>query len=182
LLAASLFWVGCGKNVPPPQTGPQQSEYQIGREDVLDVSVWRDADLSREVPVRPDGKISLPLLGDVVAEGKTARELAKEISTKLQPYIDAPRVAVIVKQVNAPRFNVIGEVQKPGTFPLRGNLTVLDALSEAGGFNPFADQGGIVIVRHDGQKTERYKVSYSDLVSGDERAVYLVPGDTIYVP
>jgi polysaccharide biosynthesis/export protein len=183
VLAAAMVFCGCGRNVPPPQTNPQeQAEYQIGRQDVLDVSVWHDADISRVVPVRPDGKISLPLLGDVLAEGKTARGLASEIAERLKPFVDAPRVAVIVKEVNAPRFNVIGEVQKPGTFPLRGDVTVLEALSQAGGFNPFADQGGIVIVRHQGQKTARYSVSYSDLVSGDEKAVYLVAGDTVYVP
>lgn len=183
VMAAALALVGCEKRVPPPTTQPVESEYHIGRADVLEVSVWRDNDLTRTVPVRPDGKISMPLIGEVVAQGKTAVELQNEIATKLKPYVEDPKVAVIVREVNAPQFSVIGEVQKPGSYPLRGNVTVLQALSQAGGFNQFADQDGIVIVRQSGEKTQKYNVKYSDLVSGDGHgSVYLDQGDTVYVP
>jgi polysaccharide biosynthesis/export protein len=96
--------------------------------------------------------------------------------------VENPRVAVIVREVNSSRFNVLGEVQKPGTYPLRSGVTVLQALSEAGGFNAFADKDGIVIVRQNGGQIHKYSVSYSDLVSGEDGAVYLAPGDTVYVP
>lgn len=183
VMAAALALAGCGRHVPPPQAEPQQqAEYHIGRQDVLEVAVWHDNDLSRTVPVRPDGKISLPLLGELDAQGKTAPQLAQEIQKKLTPYVENPKVTVIVREVNAPRFSVMGEVQKPGTYALRGDVTVLEALAEAGGFNQFADQDGIVIVRQKGAKTERYTVSYSDLTSGDGSAVFLAPGDAIYVP
>ena len=184
VLTAALALVGCEKRVPPPMTEPKaEAEYHIGRADVLEVSVWRDNDLTRQLPVRPDGKISMPLIGEVVAQGRTAPELAAEIGEKLKPFVENPRVAVIVREVNAPRFNVIGEVQKPGSYAMRGNVTVLQALSEAGGFNQFADQDGIVIVRNSGAKTQRYTIKYSELVQGDGNgAVYLDQGDTLYVP
>jgi polysaccharide export outer membrane protein len=182
-LAVAVGMLGCGRHMPPPQTEPaQQAEYHIGREDVLDVAVWHDPELSKTVPVRPDGMISLPLLGELQAQGKTAPELAQEIQQKLTPYVANPHVAVMLKEINAPRFSVIGEVQKPGTFPLRGDVNVLQALAQAGGFNPFADQNGIVLVRQNGGKTERYQVRYSDLVTGDGSAVLLDAGDTLYVP
>lgn len=184
VMAAALALAGCGRHTPPPQAEPQQqAEYHIGREDVLEVAVWRDNDLSRTIPVRPDGKISLPLLGELEAQGKTAPQLAEEIQKKLQPYVENPKVTVIVREVNAPRFSVMGEVQKPGSYALRGNVSLLEALAQAGGFNQFADQGGIVIVRTSNGKTQKYTVSYSDLVGGDGNGpVYLAPGDAIYVP
>jgi polysaccharide export outer membrane protein len=182
LVAAALAFAGCTKHVPPPDTNAQAAEYRIGREDVVEVSVWHDADLSRTMPVRPDGKISLPLLGELQAQGKTAPELASEIQQKLTPWVEKPKVSVIVREINAPRFSVIGEVVKPGIYPLRGRITVLQALAQAGGFNPFADQDGIVIVRERGSKIERYTVSYSDLVADQGAAVFLDAGDTLYVP
>jgi len=183
-LLAALAFSGCVTTQVPPNLPQQMSEYRIGREDVLEVSVWHSEDLSRTLPVRPDGKISLPLLGEIMAQGKTGPELAAEIQQKLVPYVENPKVAVIVREVNAPRFHVIGEVQKPGTYPLRGNVTILQALAAAGGFNPFADQNGIVIVRQqEGQATQRYTIRYSDLVGGVKGdAIYLDAGDTIYVP
>ncbi|MBS2028819.1 MAG: polysaccharide biosynthesis/export family protein [Deltaproteobacteria bacterium] len=183
-LLAALALSGCATTSAPPAQPQTLTEYHIGREDVLEVSVWHSEDLSRTLPVRPDGKISLPLLGELTAQGKTAGELAGEIQQKLRPYVEDPKVAVIVREVNAPRFHVIGEVQKPGTFPLRGSVTLLQALAAAGGFNPFADQDAITIVRQqEGQATQRYTVRYSDMVKGNKGdAIYLDAGDTIYVP
>jgi polysaccharide export outer membrane protein len=183
LMGAALALCGCTHRLPPPENRAEQGEYRLGREDVVEVSVWRDNDLSRVVPVRPDGKIAMPLVGELQAEGKTAPELAEEIRTKLGPFVENPRVTVIVREVNARKVFVLGEVQKPGSFPLRGDMTVLQALAQAGGLAQFADPDGIVLVReHDG-KVERYNVKYSDMVDGNQnRAVFLSSGDTIYVP
>jgi polysaccharide biosynthesis/export protein len=175
LAAASCAHTG---EVPPREDRP--SEYRIGREDVLDVSVWRDADLSRTVPVRPDGRIGLPLLGELEVEGKTPGEVAEEVRSRLAPFVAEPRVAVIVREVNSPRFFVIGEVPRPGGYPLRNRMTVLQALSMAGGPNEFASRGGIVVVR-DGSR--RIPVDYTDLVEEPaSRDFVLHPGDTIVVP
>jgi polysaccharide biosynthesis/export protein len=158
-----------------------QGEYRIGREDLLDISVWRDADLTRTVPVRPDGRISLPLVGELDVAGQTPAVVAKEITSRLAPYIEDPRVVVIVREINAPRFFVIGEVARPGAFPLRGRITVLQALSLAGGPNEFADRSGIVVLRS--MQSARIELDYSELVSeGGARDIALQPGDTIYVP
>ncbi len=182
-VAAWLALSGCAHHLPPPTTRPEAGDYRIGREDVVEVVVWRDNDLTRVMPVRPDGKISLPLVGELVAEGKTTNELADEIRRQLGPFVDNPRVSVIVREVNARKFFVLGEVQKPGSFPLRGDVTVLQALAQAGGLAQFADPDGIVLVReHEGQ-VQRFRVRYSDLVGGDQsQAVYLAGGDTLYVP
>jgi polysaccharide export outer membrane protein len=181
LLLLALSGPGCAHDarLPSGESGPR--EYLIGREDLLDVSVWRDPDLSRVVPVRPDGKISLPLLGELRAEGKTAAVLAREIADGLGPYIQSPRVAVIVREVNAPRFFVIGEVPHPGGFPLRGRTTVLQALALAGGPNEFADRSGIVVLRA-GVASDRYFVDYALLVKDPTKDFAIAPGDTIVVP
>jgi polysaccharide export outer membrane protein len=178
-LAAALVAASCahGGEVPAEE---QASPYLIGREDVLDVSVWRDADLSRVVPVRPDGLISLPLVGEVEAEGKTPDQVAEIVRARLAPFVQDPRVVVIVREINAPRFFVIGEVAKPGGFPLRNRTSVLQALSLAGGPNEFASKGGIVVVRRGGK---RIHVNYGELVDHPaKRDFALQPGDTIVVP
>jgi polysaccharide export outer membrane protein len=171
--------------MPPPAGRAEQAEYRIGPEDVVEVSVWRDADLSRVMPVRPDGRISLPLLGELQAAGKTGPELAQEIQRRLAALVEQPRVSVIVREVNARRFYVLGEVLKPGAFPLRGEVTLLQALAQAGGLGQFADADGIVLVRSvDGQE-QRYQIKYSQLVEGSGSGagtIYLSGGDTIYVP
>jgi polysaccharide export outer membrane protein len=176
---------GCSHRVPPPETPiTSAGAYRIGPEDVIEVAVWRDNDMSRVVPVRPDGRISLPLLGELDAVDKTAPELATEIQQKLTPFVEGtPKVSVIVREVNSPRFFVLGEVQKPGVFPMRGGVTVLQALAQAGGLATYADAEGIVIVRQVKDREARYSVRYSDLVNQDNRLpMYLDKGDTIYVP
>ncbi len=180
-LFLSLSAAGCAHEPRLPSSEPAPSEYRIGREDLLDVSVWRDPDLSRVVPVRPDGNISLPLLGELRAEGKTAAALAEEIASGLRSYVQEPRVSVIVREVNAPRFFVIGEVPHPGGFPLRGRTTVLQALALAGGPNEYADRGDIVVLRS-GSASDRYFVDYALLVRDPTKDFALAPGDTIVVP
>lgn len=185
VMAAVL--VGCAhkeKTLPALKDEP----YRIGREDVLDIAVWRDADLSRQVPVRPDGNISLPMIGDVSAEGKTTAQLAEDIKQKLTPFIQDPKVSVIVHEVNASRIFVTGEVAHPGAYPLRGRVSVVQAVALAGGFTPFADYDSIVVIRQ-GKDAGKYPVRYSDLIEMDDSEdgkkkpeAYLQPGDTIVVP
>jgi polysaccharide export outer membrane protein len=160
----------------------EERPYRIGREDVLDIAVWRDADLSRTVPVRPDGYISMPMAGDVVAAGKTPEELAAELKAKLSPYVQEPRITVIVREVNSARVFVTGEVANPGAYPLRGRVSLVQAIALAGGFTDFADSDGIVVIRGD-EKGQQIPVSYDDLISEDKKfELYLRPGDTIVVP
>lgn len=178
--AAAMLW-GCAHETKgsPPMT----EAYRIGQEDVLDVSVWRDGDFSRTLPVRPDGFISMPMVGEVKAEGHTAVELAEIIQKKLEPYVQQPKVTVIVREINSSRVFVTGEVLRPGTYPLRARTSLLQALALAGGFSPFAKENSIKVIRA-GQKPEAIPVRYSDLVRDGEKRVdfYLMPGDTVVVP
>jgi polysaccharide biosynthesis/export protein len=181
-VGALLLWVGCGSPQTKRVALPPDEPYRIGREDVLDVSVWRDPDLSRTVPVRPDGFISLPMVGELKADGKTPKELEAEIRDALKPYVQQPRVTVIVREVNAPRVYVTGEVTRPGAYPMRGRVNVLQAIALAGGFSDFADQGSIMIIRRDGKGIP---VNYADLTTEDDKVrtnVWLMPGDTVVVP
>jgi polysaccharide export outer membrane protein len=162
---------------------PVSSQYRIGPEDVLNVSVWGDKELTMDVVVRPDGKISLPLVQDIQAEGLTASELSDTIHQKLLPFIKDPNVSVIVRQINSPKFSVMGYVGRPGTYPLRGDVTVLEALSVAGGFTPFASPRKIKLVRNAGGKQEIRIVNYYDMIDkGGEGNHLLKPGDIIVVP
>ncbi len=180
-MVAVLLLGGCAgqkKNIQPPADEP----YRIGLEDVVDVAVWRDADLSRVVPVRPDGFISLPMVGEVRAAGKTPKELELEVATALKQYVQEPRVTVIVQEVNSPRVFVTGEVTRPGMYPMRGHVSVLQAIALAGGFSDFADKRNIRVIRRDGKSAV---ISYADLVTDDDEkrsAVWLAPGDTVVVP
>ncbi len=161
-------------------SGPK---YRIGPEDVLHISVWDNKELTIDVVVRPDGKISFPLIQDVQAEGLTAAELSDVIHQKLLPFVKEPQVSVIVTQVNAPKIYVLGNVAKPGAFLLRSDTSVLQALSLAGGFTQFASPRGIKLVRGLGTKQEVRKINYFNLVEGAGEGNYLLmPGDTIWVP
>jgi polysaccharide export outer membrane protein len=174
-----MTMLSCAHNSAPISFKEDKSEYLIGKEDLLEISVWRDADLSRTIPVRPDGRISLPLLGEMEVAGKSPQTVAQEIRTKLKPWVEEPHVAVIVREVNAPRYYVIGEVARPGGYPLRGKTTILQALSVAGGPNEFASRSSIMILRN---QKEKIPIDYSDLVENSDHDVCLKPGDTIYVP
>lgn len=152
--------------------------FALSREDVIEVHVWKEPELSRAVPIRPDGKIALPLVGEMDAEGKTPKALEQEITKALAPLVRDPRVSVIVRDVNGRRVFVTGMVTRPGAFPLRSDMTVLQALALAGGFQEFADRGEIRILRADGKS---HIVSYDDLVEG-KRRFPLAAGDTVVVP
>lgn len=182
LLLGATALGGCAHAPPQAREEPKVSAYQIGREDVLDVAVWRDPDLSRTVPVRPDGKISLPLLGDVEAVGKTPHELAQALTEALHPFVQEPRVSVIVREVNSTRVYVTGEVAQPGAYALRGQMSLVQLIALAGGFSDFADREAIrIISQGDG---EVLQVRFSDMISDDakSRSLRLRPGDTIVVP
>jgi polysaccharide export outer membrane protein len=155
--------------------------YLIGPEDVLHISVWKNEAMSRTVPVRPDGMISLPLLNDVQAGGLTALELREVLAKKLAEYIPSPEVSVIVSDVRSFKVSVIGEVARPGRFELRSWTTVLDALALAGGFTPFAARSRIVILHPEGTTMKRIPFNYNKL-SGEQENFYLRNGDIVLVP
>jgi len=169
---------------PPQQAVPLVSpEYRLGAEDQIRVSVWENRELTLDLVVRPDGKISMPLIQDVVAEGQTATELANTIRQKLLAFVKEPAVSVILLQVNAPKYFIIGNVVRPGTFPLRNETSVLQALSLAGGFTQFASPRSIKLIRNTGGKQVVQKVNYYNIIDeGGEGNYILKSGDTIVVP
>jgi polysaccharide export outer membrane protein len=162
------------------QAGP---EYVIGPEDVLHIAVWKEADLTATLPVRPDGKISLPLLDDVQASGLTPKQLAASVTEKLKKYIADPRVTVVVTQINSKRIYLVGEVLHAGATPMLPNMTVLQALS-SGGLSQFANTKRIYVLRTENGKQQKLPVNYRKLVKGEqiEQNYVLQPGDTIVVP
>lgn len=157
--------------------------YVIGPADVLKVNVWKEPDVSSSVAVRPDGKISLPLINDVQAAGLTPMKLASNIGEALKKYISDPDVTVIVTAPNSQRLYVVGEVNRPGEVDLLPNTTVLDALASAGGLTQFAHGKKIFILRTEGAKQVRYHFNYHAAIKGDlGQNIALQPGDTIVVP
>jgi len=162
---------------------PAESQYRIGVEDLLLVSVWRDPDLTREVPVRPDGKISLPLIRDVAAAGKTPEELGVEIQNKLKEYINSPSVTVIVREINSIKVYLLGEVVHPGPVVLRSKVRLLQAIAMVGGLTPFGGKKNVVIYRKTRSGEKVIEVSYRSVVSGkrpDDNLV-LESDDTVVV-
>ena len=161
-------------------------EYIIGPEDVLEITVWRNQDLSKVVAVRPDGRISMPLIGDVTAVGRTPSQLTEEITARLKEFKENPSIAIVVKEVNSYTIFVLGEVQKPGKYPLKSKTTLLQGITMAGGFTPMASRNKMVVFRFvdNGSGDERIKASYDDIVlrDGSRQNVELKPGDTVVVP
>jgi polysaccharide export outer membrane protein len=161
-------------------------DYFIGPEDILEITVWKNADLSKTVQVRPDGKISLPLLGDISAVAKTPAQLTEEISAGLKMFMENPTVSIIVKEVNSYQIYVLGEVTKTGKYPLKSKTTLLQGITVAGGFTPMAARNKIVVFRFskDGEGLTKLKASYDDIVvrDGSNQNIELKPGDQIVVP
>jgi polysaccharide biosynthesis/export protein len=161
------------------------NSFVIGNDDVLSINVWKEPDISKSVPVRSDGKISLPLVGEVQAAGNTPLKLEEEIAERLKNYISEPEVTVIVQQVNSQKFNILGQVNKPGSYPLTNSPTVLDAIAVASGFRDFAKQKSIYVLRQNADGTQtRIPFNYKEVVKGQNPAqnVRLQPRDTIVVP
>jgi polysaccharide export outer membrane protein len=185
--------MGCGsvvsKEALDEAVKPVSKEFLLGPEDVLEVTVWRNQDLSRTVVVRPDGKISLPLIGDVQASGLNSSQVAAKIAARLTEFKENPNVSVSLKEVNSYFIYVLGEVLKPGKYPLKSYATVLQGVSMAGGFTQFASKNRMQVIRahvnEDGKENQiRIPVPYNELVSGkgEIENFILKSGDTIVVP
>ena len=162
---------------------PLPADYVIGVDDLLSVVFWKEKDLSAEVVVRPDGKISLPMLNDIPAAGMTPEQLAKVVEQAALKFVRDPGATVMVREVRSRKVYVVGEVGKPGTFPLADNMTVLQAIAEAGGFLEHANKGDVAIVRMVNGKEQRFKFNYNDVVRGKntQQNITLQPGDTILI-
>ncbi len=157
-------------------------EYRLGPEDVIDVFVWKEPDLSTSVVIRPDGKISLPLANELEASGKTAAELQSEIAEKLRKFITEPVVNVMVKQINSLKISVLGEVRKPDVYRIKNQVTVLDAIAMAGGFTDLARPNRVVVLRNTAAGPQRIKINIKQAVAeGSSAMFYLQPLDTVYV-
>jgi polysaccharide export outer membrane protein len=191
-LASSLLAQAddAAKNDPPKNDNHgamaapgEGADYIIGSDDTLHISVWKEVDLTETVPVRPDGKISMPLLGDVAAAGMTPKQLQDSITEKLKKYIADPRVTVVVNSMNSRRVFVTGEVVHTGSVVLLPNMTVLQALSSAG-FTQYANLKGIYVLRMENGKQVKYPFNYKDVVKGKhtEQNILLKRGDTVVVP
>ena len=169
---------------PPVKPATEDPNYIIGAQDVLDISVWKEPELTRSVPVRPDGKISIPLLNDVQAAGLTPTQLAMRITTDLKKFVTNPQVTIIVTQINSQRIYILGEVSRAGAYPLLPQMTMLQALSSAGGFTQFANLKKIYMFRVENGKQVKYPFNYKEVVNGKrpDENVILRAGDTIVVP
>jgi polysaccharide export outer membrane protein len=159
------------------------AEYQIGPEDVLDISVWKNPELSRRVAVRPDGKISLPLVNDIQAAGLTPTALRQQLATRLAEFVPTPEVAVVVQEVQSLKVSVVGAVKTPGRFTLRSTATVLECIALAQGLTEFANREKIVVLRQIGSTTQRIPFNYRKVSEGSEQDNFVVQaGDIIVVP
>jgi polysaccharide export outer membrane protein len=166
-----------------PKTPTTDPNYMIGAQDVLDISVWKEDQLTKTVPVRPDGKISLPLLNDVQAAGLTPTQLATQITQNLKKFVTDPQVTVIVREINSQRVYLIGEVARAGAYPLLPGMTVLQALSSAGGFTQFANTKKIYVLRMENGKQEKFPFNYKDALGAkSDENILLKAGDQIVVP
>jgi polysaccharide biosynthesis/export protein len=162
---------------PPP-------DYVIGPEDQLSIVFWRDKDLSAEVVVRPDGKISLPLLNDVQASGLTPEQLRLSVTEQAKRYLEDPTASVVVKQINSRKVFITGEVDKPGTYPLAGPTTILQLIATAGGLREYAEREKIVVLRNESGRQVNYRFNYKEVVQqkNTQQNIQLKPGDTVVVP
>jgi polysaccharide biosynthesis/export protein len=167
---------------PAHAANPAIPEYRLGPEDVIEVFVWKQPDLTATVVIRPDGRISLPLTNELEASGKTAIQLQKDITEKLREYVTQPVVNVIVKQVNSLKISVLGEVRKPDVYRIKNQVTVLDAIAMAGGFTDLARPNRVIVIRNAPFGTQRIKVNVKQVVAdGSKAQFYLQPQDTVYV-
>jgi len=175
--AAATAPGAAGQVVQPP-------DYRVGVGDVLLVTFWREPELTGEIVVRPDGKITLPLIKEVAAAGLTPVELQKELETAAAKFIQEPNVTVAVRTINSRQVFIMGNVQRPAAYPLNGPTTVLQFLAQAGGVLEFADRSKIVILRNENGKSSSFKFNYDDIARQKnlEQNIELRPGDTVIVP
>ncbi len=164
-----------------PDLNSAKQEYRLGPDDVIDVFVWKEPDLSTSLTIRPDGKVTMPLLNELQASGKTATQLQQEIKEKLASYVTDPLVTVMVKQFNSFKFSVLGEVRTPGVYKVSQSVSVLDAIAMAGGFTEFAKRDRILVIRN-GKTGERINVDLKKFLKDGKDSVFFVePSDVIYV-
>ncbi len=181
---------GAESSVTQPETGAgatkaHDASYVIGNDDHLSINVWKEPDLTKNIPVRSDGKISLPLVGEMQASGRTPLQLEMDISNRLRNYITAPEVTVIVEQINSKKYNILGYVGRPGAYSLTLSTTVMDAIALAGGFKDFAKSKGVYILRQNPDGTQaRLNFNYKEFIKGKNLSqnVKVEPGDMIIVP
>ena len=176
---------GAATSLAELTTTPHDASFVIGNDDLLAINVWKEPELTRSIPVRLDGRISLPLVGEVQAAGRTPLQLELDIAAKLRNYIDQPEVTVMIEKINSQKFNVLGQVMNPGSYSLTLATTVLDGIAAAGGFRDFAKQKDIYVLRQDpsgGQS--RIAFNYKEIIKGKhlEQNIKLEPRDTIVVP
>jgi polysaccharide export outer membrane protein len=166
------------------KAAPVDPSYIIGPMDILEIQVWKEPDFSRQTLVRPDGKITLPLVGDLHVSGMTTMALKELLTDKLKDFIDSPEVTVILVESRSKNFYIIGKITQPGTYPLMKDMTVLQAISVAGGLGEWADSDSIRIIRKSGGKEKIIRFDYKKVISGKnlEQNILLQPNDTIVVP
>jgi polysaccharide export outer membrane protein len=167
----------------PPEPLDEQDQYVVGAGDLIEIVVWKNEDLSGEFRVRPDGKFSMSLIGDVMASGKTTDEINDQIATQLKQFVDSPYVSTIVREATSNRVYILGEVVTPGVYPIEGSLTVLQALALAGGFTEFAKRDSIVLVRGAGENQKNFNLNYRKILTtpGDEYNMQIERGDTLVI-
>ncbi len=166
-------------------TKAHNDSFVIGNDDHLAISVWKEPELTKAIPVRSDGKISLPLVGEIQASGRTPLQLELDIANRLRNYITVPEVTVIVEQINSKKYNILGQVGRPGAFPLTRSTTIMDAIALAGGFKDFAKTKGVYILRQNPDGTQsRLNFNYKEFIKGKNLSqnVKIEPQDTIIVP
>lgn len=163
---------------------PDPEKYRLGPEDVIEVSVWKEPDMTKQLVIRPDGKFSYPLIGEVAAAGKTVKQVQEEISKRLEKFVTDASVTVILLKSQHYKFFVTGKVNKPGEFLVGRRTTVLQAIAMAGGLTPFASPGSIKIVRKEGGMDQVYPFNYKDVSRGLllSQDIYLQPGDVVVIP
>jgi polysaccharide export outer membrane protein len=182
---------GAGKPMISPETAGTRAsfivehppDYVIGADDVLTINFWRDAEMSNDVVVRPDGKISLPLVNDIQAAGLTPMQLCEAVTVAAKQYLEAPTVSIVVKQINSRRVYIIGQVGKTGPYPMSASMTVVELIALAGGVAEFADKKNILVVRKEAGKDISYKVNYEEISKGRNlgQNIELRPGDIVIV-
>jgi polysaccharide export outer membrane protein len=177
-------WAQSSKNYARTRSAQISRNYIIGLGDVLEVFVWRNEQLSRNVVVRPDGKISLPLIQDIQAEGLTVVRLKEELTRRFGEHLDDPKVTIIVGEVNSYKVSVLGRVVRPGVYPITGNTTLIEVISAAGGFTEWANKRKITVITHQEGKEKKITVNYKKVASGKDPSqnIILKRGDTIIVP
>ena len=170
---------------PAATTPDAPSDYVIGTDDILQIIFWKDKDMTTKVVVRPDGKISLPVLNEIQASGLTPEQLRAAVITAASKFFEEPSVNVVVEQINSRKVYVMGEVVKPGTYPITGNVSVIQIIALAGGLSEYAKKDNIAVLRTENGLPKRYKVNYNDILNGKrlkENNIQLLPGDTVVIP